>query len=155
MVETGMVMRVCDEAQPERLSVRSLRAKHKKSLALRMLWKLYVYETLLQGLAQNLQHMAAALRQLIQQEHPMVRPRPLAGHRHVAPADQADIRDRVVRGAKWAAGDHSGAVTGEAGDAMDVGGLEGFGQAHRRRDGGEPAGQPRLPRPGWAPMSRT
>ena len=38
-VGTGMVVRVCDDSQPERLSVRSLRAKVKKSLELRTLWR--------------------------------------------------------------------------------------------------------------------
>jgi hypothetical protein len=65
VIETAIVVRTCNEAQPEGLSVRSLRAKHKKSLALRMLWKLYLYETLLEGLAQDLQDVAAARRQFI------------------------------------------------------------------------------------------
>jgi hypothetical protein len=47
-VETGMVARVCDDSQPERLSVRSLRAKLTKSLELRTLWRLYPYDTLLE-----------------------------------------------------------------------------------------------------------
>ena len=47
MVETGMVVRVRDDSQPERLSVRSLRAKIMKSLEFMTLWRLYLYETLL------------------------------------------------------------------------------------------------------------
>ena len=39
------------------------------------------------------------------------------------------------------------AVTGEAGDTVDADGLDGFGQAHRRQDGGEPPRQHRLPHP--------
>jgi hypothetical protein len=35
--------------------------------------------------------------------------------------------------------DERRAVTGEAGDAMDARGFEGFGEGHRRQDGGEPA----------------
>jgi hypothetical protein len=42
--------------------------------------------------------MAAALRQLIQNEHAMVRPRYVAGHGHLAPADQPHIRDGVIGG---------------------------------------------------------
>jgi hypothetical protein len=42
-----MVVRVCDDSQPERLSVRSLRAKVKKSLEWRTLWRLSLCETLL------------------------------------------------------------------------------------------------------------
>jgi hypothetical protein len=47
MVGTGMVVRVCDESQPERLSVGSLRAKVTKILELRTLWRLYSYKTIL------------------------------------------------------------------------------------------------------------
>jgi hypothetical protein len=36
-------------------------------------WRLYVYETLLERLAQDLKHMTAALGQFIQEEHPVVR----------------------------------------------------------------------------------
>jgi hypothetical protein len=57
-------------------------------------------------------------------------------HRHAAPADQPHIRDGVVGSAKRAGRDQLGAVVGEAGDAVDVCGLDGFGQGHRRRDGG-------------------
>ena len=66
---------------------------------------LYSCETLLQGLAQHLEHVATELRPFIQQEHPMVRPRHLARHRHVAPADQPCIRDGVVGGATRAGRD--------------------------------------------------
>ena len=41
-----------------------------------------------------------------------------------------------------------GTVAGEAGDAVDARGLNGFGEAHDRQEGGEAAVQPRLPRPG-------
>jgi hypothetical protein len=44
-------------------------------------------------------------------------------------------------------------VTGsrsQAGDTVDPRGLDGLGEGHRRQDGGEPPGQHRLPRPGWA-----
>jgi hypothetical protein len=66
VVETAIFVGVCDGSQPEPLSVNSLRAKLKKSLELRKLWRLYVYETLLEGLAQDLQDVAAELRQFIQ-----------------------------------------------------------------------------------------
>ena len=42
--------------------------------------------------------MAFALRELIEEEDAMVGQRHLAGHRHVAPADQPHIRDGVMRG---------------------------------------------------------
>jgi hypothetical protein len=49
--------------------------------------KLYVYETVLERLPQDLQDMAAELRQFIQEEHTVVGQRHVAWHRHVAPAD--------------------------------------------------------------------
>ena len=111
--------------------------------------RLYVYDTLLEGLAQNLQDVAAALRQFTQQEHPMVRQRHFAWHRHLAPTDQADIGDRGMRGATWARRDARRAVTGAAGDAMNARGVDGLGQGHVGQDGGEPACQHRLARSGW------
>jgi hypothetical protein len=68
-------------------------------------------------------------------------PRHLARHGHVAPADQPDIRDRVLGRAERPGGDQRRPVAGEAGDAMDAGGLNRFGQGHGRQDGGEPPGQ--------------
>jgi hypothetical protein len=82
----------------ERLSISSRLAKFTKSQRLMMLWRLPSYDTHLEGLAQDLQAVAAELQQFIQKKHPMVRPRHLAGHRHVAAADQADIGDRVMGG---------------------------------------------------------
>jgi hypothetical protein len=66
VVETGTAVRGCDDSQAERRSVHSLRAKVKKSLEWRTLWRLYSYETLLEGLAQDFQDVAAELQQLIQ-----------------------------------------------------------------------------------------
>jgi hypothetical protein len=55
-----------------------------------------------------------------------------------------------MRGAKRARGDQGGAGAGQAGDAVDAGGLQGFGQGHGGQDGGEPVRQHRLARPGGA-----
>jgi hypothetical protein len=52
-----------------------------------------------------------------------------------------------MRGAKRTSRHQRGAVAGEAGDSMDACGLNGFGQAHRRQDGGESPCQHRLARP--------
>jgi hypothetical protein len=52
--------------------------------------------TLLQRLAQDLQHVAAARRQVIQKEHAVVCQRHFPRQRHVAAADQPDIRDGEV-----------------------------------------------------------
>jgi hypothetical protein len=65
VIETAIVVRTCNEAQPEGLSVQSLRAKVTKSLKLRTLWRLYLYDTILEGLAQDLQDVAAELRQFV------------------------------------------------------------------------------------------
>ena len=75
-----MVVGVCDASQPERLSVHSLRAKLKKSLDLRTLWRWYSYEKLLEPLAQDLEHMMAKLGPFIQAENTVVGPRHVALH---------------------------------------------------------------------------
>jgi hypothetical protein len=54
--------------------------------------------TLLERLAQDFQHVAFELGQFIQKEHAVVRQRHFAGHRHLAAAEQADVRDGVVGG---------------------------------------------------------
>jgi hypothetical protein len=59
-----------------------------------------------------------------------------------------------MRGLKGTPGHQSDGVTQEAGDAMDVGGLEGFRQDHGRQHGGEPAPSTDLPAPG-GPRSAT
>jgi hypothetical protein len=79
--------------RPERLAVSSRLAKLRKSLRVMTLWRWYVYETLLKRLTQHLQNMAAALRQLVQEEHPVVRQRHVAGHGHLSPANQPHIGD--------------------------------------------------------------
>jgi hypothetical protein len=71
--------------------------------------RLSLYDTFLEGLAQDLQGVAA-LRPCIQQEPPVVRPRHLAGPRHLAPADQPHSRDGVVRGAYAALREAPGAI---------------------------------------------
>jgi hypothetical protein len=99
--------------------------------------RLYSYDTLLERLAQDFQDVACALGPFIQEAHAVMRPRYAARQRHLA-ADQADIRDGVVGGSTGARGDQGGAGAGAAGDVMDAGGVEGFGQRHGRQDGGEP-----------------
>jgi hypothetical protein len=49
-------------------------------------------------LAQDLEDMAPELRPFIQEEHAMVRRRPLARHRDLAAADPPDIREGVLGG---------------------------------------------------------
>jgi hypothetical protein len=86
-------------ARPERLAVSNLSAKSVKSLRLRMLWRLCSSETLLEGLAQDLQHMAAELRQFIEEEHAVVRQRHFARHRP-CPPPISPTSERVWCGAR-------------------------------------------------------
>jgi hypothetical protein len=63
----------------------------------RTLWRLSIEDTLIKRLAQDLQDMAAALGELIQKAHAIVRQRHLPRQRHVPPpADQSCIREGVV-----------------------------------------------------------
>jgi hypothetical protein len=75
-------------------------------------------------LAQDIEDMALELRQLIQEQDAMVRQRDLPRHGPLAATDQAHIGDGVVGSPERAHGDDGGAPPGEAGDAMDAGGLQ-------------------------------
>jgi hypothetical protein len=111
---------------------------------------LYVYDTLLERLAQDIEAMAAAFGPCIQAAHAMVCQRRVARQRHVAPADPPHIGDGVMRGATRTAGDQGRAVAGEASDVVEARSLDGLGQAHGREHGGEAAGQHRRARPHWS-----
>jgi hypothetical protein len=91
---------------------------------------LYVENTLLERLAQNLKDMAAKLGQFIQEAHAMVGQRHVTRHRHVAPADPPRSRERVVGRATRAGRDPRRAVAGEARHAVDARDLDGLSQAH-------------------------
>jgi hypothetical protein len=147
VVMTATVVMGSYRPLPEPPMFVSRAAKVAKTLKLRTLAKLYVYETLLEGLAQDFQDVAAKLRELIEKHDTMVRQRHLAWHGHLAPTDQPDVRNGVVRSATRARRDEGGAVVGEAGDAVNTRGLDGFSQGHIRQDGGESAVQHRLSGP--------
>jgi hypothetical protein len=85
---------------------------------------LYLYETILQRLPQHLQHIAAELGPFIQEEHAMVGQRHVARHRHLAPADQARIREGMMQRAERAGRDQRRAIAREASDAREVGGVD-------------------------------
>jgi hypothetical protein len=108
--------------------------------------RLYVYDTLLERLPQDLQDMAAALGPFIQEAHAMVGQRHLARHRDVAAADQPRIREGLVGRPTRAGCDSRCVVDGEARDAEDVRGLKGFCQGHGWQDGGESPRQDRRAR---------
>jgi hypothetical protein len=63
-----------------------------------------------------------------------------------AHADQPDIGDGVMGGAKGPGRDQGRPVAREAGDAVDARRLNGLGKGHRRQDDGQPPRQPRFPR---------
>jgi len=98
-------------------------------LTFRICAKLSSYAAIFQLLPQAFQHITAELRPCIQEDHALVRPRHLARHRHVPPADQPRIRDGVMRGATRAGGDPRRAIPREASDAREVGGVDRCGQA--------------------------
>jgi hypothetical protein len=114
-------------ARPESLMVITRRAKSAKRRTSRTPARLSVYDTLLQRLAQDLEDMAPALRQFIQEENAMVRQRHLARPGEVAAADQPHLRDRLMGGATRAGRDQRRAGAREASDAVDARGLEGLG----------------------------
>jgi hypothetical protein len=70
---------------------------------LRKCGRLSVENTLLEGLAQHLQHVAAELRQFIEHHKTMMRPWHLARQRHLPVADQPDIRNGMVQDTKGGA----------------------------------------------------
>jgi hypothetical protein len=68
----------------------------------------------------------------------------------IARAHWHGVAETTVKGP---GGDDGCAPAGAAGDAIHTGGVEGFGHAHRRQDGGQAARQHRLPRPKWPQKS--
>ena len=80
----------------EWLAVNSRLAKLTKSQRFMTLWRLYSCDTLLEGLAQDLQDMAAELGPCIQEQHAIVGQRHVARHWHVAPADLPRLRDGMM-----------------------------------------------------------
>jgi hypothetical protein len=94
------------------LTAITLTANSVKSFKSRTPAKLYVYETLLEWLAQDLKDMAAELEPCIQEEHAMVGQRHVARHRHVVATDQSCIRDGMVGRAKRAGRDQRRTVAG-------------------------------------------
>jgi hypothetical protein len=61
--------------------------------------RLYRYDTILERVPQNLQDMAAALGEFIQEEHPVVGQRHFARHGDVSAANQSSITSGRTRGA--------------------------------------------------------
>jgi hypothetical protein len=129
-----------DRAVPESLRASIRLANSANVWRSRTCGRLSACNTLLKRL-EDLEDVAAELRQFVQKEDPVVRQRHFPRQRHLAAPDQAHLGDGVMGGATRACGDDGGAGAGEAGDAMDAGGLQRFGQAHRRQDGGQAGGE--------------
>jgi hypothetical protein len=87
---------------------------------------LYSCDTRLERLAQDLQDMAAGLRQFIETQNTIVRERHVAQHWHLVAADEVHIRDRVMPRPKGPHPHQRGAAAGEPGAAVEAGGLNGL-----------------------------
>jgi hypothetical protein len=99
----------------------------------------YLWDTILERLAPDLQDIAAARRPCTQAAHPVVGERHRARPRHVAPTDPPHIGDGVRGGATRPGRDHRRAAAGAAGNVVEARNLDGLGQAHGREHGGEAA----------------
>ena len=104
----------------------------------------------LERLAQHLEHVAAELGQLVEEEHAVVRQRHLAGPRDGAAADQAGVGDGVVRRAERPGRDERPVRARSAADRVDPRRLERLVERQRRQDGRQPLGEHRLARAGRA-----
>jgi hypothetical protein len=78
----------------------------------------------------------------------VVHERDLARHRPVAPAAPPGVREGVAGGAARAGGGQGRTVSGEAGDAVDTRGLNGFGEDRPGRMVGHRRASMDLPAPG-------
>jgi hypothetical protein len=96
----------------------------------------YLWDAIFKGLSEDLEDMTFELGQLVQKEDIMMGQRHLAWHWQLSPANQADVRDGVRRGATRPGRYPGGLAPGQPGDAVDAGGLEILIQGHRRQDGG-------------------
>ncbi len=98
----------------------------------------------LEGLAQHLQHVAAELRQLVEEENARVGQTDLAGTRRRAAAGEAGAGHRVVRRAEGAHADDRVFSAREPRDGVDLRRLDHLLAAHIRQDGGETSRHHRL-----------
>src|SRR5262245_55904712 len=100
----------CRWAMPPSLSITTHAAIPARILRSTTRGRLYLQNTLLQRLAQDLHDGAPEPRQFIETEHAVVRQRHFAWQVDLAAADSPGVRDRMVRGAKRARGDDGGTV---------------------------------------------
>jgi hypothetical protein len=99
------------------------------------------WEALVEGLAQYPERLLSDRVACLQAAHTVTGQRHPAQHRHLAPADQPHIGDRMIRGATGPGHDQRRPIAREACDVVDTRGLNGLHQGHGLQDGGEPARQ--------------
>ena len=100
----------------------------------------------LERLAQRFEHAAVELRQLVQEQHALVRERHLARARVRAAADHGGDRSGVVRAAKRPPLGQP-AVVQQPGDAGDHAHFQDLGRIQRRQQPGQARRENRLARP--------
>lgn len=99
---------------------------------------------ILHRLTQDFEDILVELRHFIEKQDAVVGQRDFAGTRGRAAADQAGIRDGVVRRAIGTGRDQGGARRQMAGHRVNLGGLQRLAQGHVGQDGGETAREHRL-----------
>ena len=104
----------CYHVRRESPKILNRAAKIAKVLRSKTCGRLYLEDTLLMRLAQDLKDVAAALRPRIQQAHAVLRQRHLPPQRDLPPTAQLGLRDRVGRGPTRARGHHRRARPREA-----------------------------------------
>jgi hypothetical protein len=95
----------------------------------------------LKRLAQNFEHVARKLRQLVQKQQTIVRQRHLARPRNDASANQPGIGDGVVRRAERALRHQAGSRVEHAGYGVNLGGFQRFVEGERRENRRQPLGK--------------
>ena len=98
-------------------------------------------DAVLEGLAEDFEDVAGELGELVEKEEAVVGEGDFAGAGDHAAADEAGVGDGVVGRAEGAMGDEAVVAVEDAGDGVDLGGLEGFFEAQRREDGGQALGE--------------
>ncbi|OQA25721.1 MAG: hypothetical protein BWY59_01664 [Verrucomicrobia bacterium ADurb.Bin345] len=107
-------------------------------------------QAVFQRLTHHLEHVAVKLRQLIQEQHSIVREAHLARHRMGSAPEQARVGYRVMGRTERPPSDQRLPRGQLAGDAVDFCRLERFLEIHRRQDGGHALGEHGFARAGRA-----
>jgi len=92
-------------------------------------------------LAEDLEHVAGGLGQFVEEDQAVVREGDLAGTGDHAAADKASVGDGVVGRAEGPVGDKTLIAVEDAGDGVNLGGLEGLFKAQGREDRRPPLGE--------------